>query len=233
MKRHRILYVGVTGLWVVAMAVVVKVGLDRLPVSPWGNPAGDELSPAVAEDTQVGEAFVAPLPGLYRIDLVLESIEPDGEGLLVLHLKADPSAKKDLWTGDVHVGGMQPGIFYTFEFPPIRDSEGKSYYFYLEPDDPAGGGAVAARYSSLALLQGSSAYVNGRPVAGNLQFQTHYTLRTRDRIGVLLSRMAEGRPYMLGTKGFYVGLGIVYVLILGALLLMVTRAILREEEGES
>jgi hypothetical protein len=233
MKRRRILYAGVTGLWMVALAVVVKVGLDRMPVSPWGNAIGDELSPVVAGDTRVGQVFVAPLPGLYRIDIVLESIESSGEQSLVFHLKADPSAQGDLWTGQVRVGGTQSGMFYAFEFPPIRDSEGKSYYFYLEPADSASGGAVAVRYSSSTVLEGAGAYVNGRPVAGDLQFQTHYTLRTRDRIGVLLSRMAEGRPYMLGTEGFYVGLGIVYILVLGAVLLMVARAILKEEEGES
>jgi hypothetical protein len=38
--------------------------------------------------------------------------------------------------------------------------------------------------------------------------------------------MAEGKPYLLGTKGFYVGIAIVYALVLAVFLMQVALAIL-------
>jgi hypothetical protein len=89
------------------------------------------------------------------------------------------------------------------------------------------------RYGPQSILEGGSAYVNGQPVTGNLQFQTYFSLRTREKAELLLTRMAEGRPYLLGVKGFYIGLAVVYALVLLTFLLQIARVILEEHKEES
>jgi hypothetical protein len=43
--------------------------------------------------------------------------------------------------------------------------------------------------------------------------------------------MAAGRPYVLGTKGFYVGLAVAYIIVLGIFLWQTVLAILEDERS--
>jgi hypothetical protein len=149
---------------------------------------------------------------------------------IAFHLKRDPADSEDLWSADLTEGGTQADRLSDLAFPPLRDSMGQTYFFYLEPTNTKAKEGIAARYNPDARLEGASAYLNGQPVVGNLQFLTYYTLRTRDKANLLLSRMAEGRPYLLGTKGFYIALAAAYVLALGAFLARAAQAILREQK---
>lgn len=230
MNRRRAVILGMGFLWLVSLAIAVKIATDRLPIPSLGNSVADSLSPEVASDTQVGQLFTAPLPGLYRIEFVLAPSAAYSRRPITIHLKSDPAAAEDLWTAELDGHGVQDTGSYGFEFEPIRGSEGQTYYFYLEAGESGPGDAIALRYYSQGTLEGASAYVNGEPVAGNLQFNSFYSLRTRDRLALLLTRMAEGRSYLLGTKGFYIGLAVAYALVLGMFLWLVGRAVLETRE---
>jgi hypothetical protein len=225
--------VGATLLLLIALAVVAKVSLDRLAPPPWGNPVGDSLSPQIDAQAQLGQQFTAPLPGLYRIELDLVLPEGSNPGDLVLHLRTAPDAAADLRGASPSLDEAANGRLYGFEFEPIRDSAGQSYYFFLESSASDAAQAVAVRYGPESVLEGASAYLNGEPLPGNLRFHSYYSLRTRERIDLLLTRMAAGRPYFLGTKGFYAGLALIYALVLATFLVVVARAVLEETEGES
>ena len=229
MSKRGVFVLGTGIVWASVMVLVVYSSVNRLSVAPWGNPLGDSLLAEVAGDTLVGQEFTAPLPGLYRIEVALDSGAVRSMHPVTFHLETDPSAVEDLWTTTFNTSDVQDGTPYGFEFPPLRDSQGQSYHFYLQSADSTSGDAVAVRYSADAFVDGASAYLDGQPVAGNLQFLTYYTLRTRDKVDLLLTRMAEGRPYFLGTKGFYVGLAVTYVLVLGAFLWQTAQAVVEEE----
>jgi hypothetical protein len=211
------------------MVLVAYSSANRVSVAPWGNPLGDSHLAEVAGDTRVGQQFTAPFPGLYRIEVTLDRGAVRTMHPVTFHLVADPADGEELWAASFNTSDVQDGTPQGFEFPPLRDSQGQSYYFYLQSTDSIPGDAVAVGYSADAFVDGASAYLDGQPVAGNLQFFTYYTLRTRDKVDLLLTRMAEGRPYFLGTKGFYVGLAIAYVLVLGLFLWQIAQAVLEEE----
>jgi len=80
---------------------------------------------------------------------------------------------------------------------------------------------IAIGYSPNATLKDAIARNNGVEIGGQVQFRIHSTLRTRDRADLLLSRMAEGRPYLWGSPALYTVLGITYALALGILLFVV------------
>jgi hypothetical protein len=230
---RRLLLFGTTLLLLIALAIVAKISLDRLSPPPWGNPVGNSLSPQIDAETRLGQQFTASLPGLYRIQLDLFLPEGKSPGDLVLHLRTAPDAAADLRTAILNLNELAVSGPYGFEFEPIRDSMGQSYYFFLEPYHMDLGQGVAVRYGPESALAGASAYLNGEPLDGNLRFHSYYSLRTRERIDLLLTRMAAGRPYFLGTKGFYAGLALLYGLLVAIFLVQAARAMLEEAEGES
>jgi hypothetical protein len=88
---------------------------------------------------------------------------------------------------------------------------------------------VTVHYDPDSVINGAGAYSSDQALSGNLKFHTFYSLRTRDKIELLLARMPAGRPYRFGTKGFYVGLAVAYIIVLGAFLWQTAQAILEDE----
>jgi hypothetical protein len=228
---RRLFYLAAALLWLLLLGFVAKGSLDRLAAPPWGSDAASGEPIELAGSAQVGQAFTAPFPGLYRIEVGLAQAAADPDQAVVFHLKDSPADPTDLWTATLRAGDLPVEGFCSFEFAPRRDSRDQGYYFFLEAPGTTPGQGVAVGHSPDSTLQGASAYLDNQPVAGALQFRTFYTLRTRDKVGVLLSRLAKGRPYLLGSPGFYVALAGIYLLVLAAFLLQVARAALREEEG--
>lgn len=201
------------GVWLVALSLVVKTSVDALAPPPWGNAIGDELSVEVAGTTQVGQVFTAPLPGLYRIEVSFVSAGDEPGQPVTFHLQSGLGAAEDLWSATLDSRQVAGATVYGFEFEPLRDSQGRTFYFYLESPGTPPGRALQVAYGPDSVLQGAGAWLNGQPIAGNLKFQSYYTLRTRDKIDYLLGQMAAGRPYFLGTRGFYLALAAVYGLL--------------------
>lgn len=221
--NNRWLLAGLTGLWLVALAIVFKTSIDALEPPSWGNPISTALSPEVAGNNLVGQAFTAPLAGLYRIEVPLLPALAPVDRPITFHLKRDPAAFEDLWSITLNSSALKADVPCNFEFEPIRGSKGQSFYFYLDSTESRPGEAVTIPYGPASVLEGASAHFDGQRVAGNLVFQTHYTLRTRDKLDLLLTRLTAGRPYVLGIKGFYVGLALVYGLLLVLLFFQVSR----------
>jgi hypothetical protein len=146
-------------------------------------------------------------------------------------MKTDPASDEAVVAAEFMVNLAGAGLPYTTQFAPLRDSQGQTYYFELASPNPVGGHALAAYYDPDSALDGASAYVGGQPVEGDLKFLTFYTLRTRDKVWLLLKRMSEGRPYLLGTGGFYIGLALIYALVLCIFLWYTARAIVEDNSS--
>jgi hypothetical protein len=170
------------------------------------------------------------LPGLYRIEVALQPPAKGAAEALTFHLRSGVAATSDLWTATVDPGQITAGLPYAFEFEPVRNSEGQTFYFFLESAASRPGEAVRAVHGPASVLDGAGAYFDGQEVPGNLVFQTHYSLRTRDKVDLLLTRLTEGRPYILGTKGFYAGLAVVYTVLLLVLIWQVARRLTAKDE---
>lgn len=230
MTKRCLFALGSLAIWLVGLTIVVITSLNGLSVPPWGNPSGNELSPEVAGDTRVGQRFVAPLSGLERIDVWFKRLSATEGNRVFFHLKVGEAAAGEVWTAVMDSGDIRDGIPHRFEFPRIADSQGRTFYFYFESPESQPGDAIAVHYGSQAMLEGASAFVDDMPLGGNLRFQTFYEIGTLQKLDLLLGRLAEGRPYLLGTKGFYVGLGIVYILILGVFVYQIAQIVLEDSK---
>jgi hypothetical protein len=231
MKRRTIYLPALLLVWLLVLALAMKSVLDRLAVPSWGNPMGEARSAELSAGSQVGQSFVAVLPGLSAVEVTLDTTALTSPQRLTLRLKEAPGAATSLAARTVETGPEAPVTSLRVDLVRIPDSKGKTFYFVLQAPDALPGQSLAARYSPSAAVEGGSAYVNGQAVPGDLQFQTYYSLDTGQKVDLLLTRMAEGKPYLLGTKGFYVGLGLVYAAVLGLFLWQIARAILGEGEN--
>jgi hypothetical protein len=218
-----------TTTWLILLYLVAKGALDRLSVSPWGNPKGEHLSTEIAGTGQVGQLFTAPYPGLYRIDVALDLATVTDSHQIAFQMKTDPASDEAVLSAELMSNSAGAGLPYTTEFAPLRDSEGQTYYFELGSPNSVDGHALAAYYDPDSALDGASAYIGGQLADGDLKFLTFYTLRTRDKFRLLLRRMSEGRPYLLGTGGFYIALALVYALVLCIFLWRTARTIFEDE----
>jgi hypothetical protein len=224
---------GLLAVWLLFMGIMAKSALDRLSVPPWGNPSGSATTLVLAGDTQIGQTFTAPLPGLHRIDLLLDVSSADPAQQIAFHLQTDASATEDLWSTGLSLGKAEGKQAVILEFPPIRDSQNKVYHFYLESFGNSPGEPMVVMSTPENMLPDASATLDRMPVTGTLWFQSYYSLRTREKIDLLLSRMAEGRPYLLGAKAFYAGVAAVYVIVLGSLIASIVGSIFKEQERPS
>jgi len=226
---RRLYMVGLLFLFLIGLGAIVATGLHHVEAPPFGNPMGDDLV-SIAGSGSAGQLFTAPLPGLCCVQVTLHETMTGSAGLLTFHLQAWPGSAGDLWTAQVDPAAVQPGQPHKFEFPPIRDSRGKRYYLYLESPGAAPASGLAVGYSSMAVLDGAGAYLDGQPVTGNLQFSTEYRLTSWEKADLLLARIATGRPGLLGIKELYAIPAAAYALILGAFVLRVAGLIIEEQE---
>lgn len=72
-----------------------------------------------------------------------------------------------------------------------------------------------------------------RLLSGSLAFHTYYASRTRDRIYLFLSRMAEGLPCWMSSKAFHPVPVAVHALDLGAFLYQLGDHLVGEPDNES
>lgn len=125
----------------------------------------------VNENTIAGQSFVSHYSNL-RMIVVRTSGEVSVDNV-VFSLRSDPLSTKDLvnitgkaskgWGGD---------IYYSFDFSPIPDSKNKSYYFEIKTKDFTSN-LKLGRVSVNSYYEGE-AYVNNKPIEGNLMFTTYF-----------------------------------------------------------
>ena len=101
------------------------------------NPMGE-----VTNSITVGQTFVARYPNLNSFDLALSTGET-APSSLILHLRNDPCEDEDLAVSTVTPRPASGDTYQSFYFPPIADSAGRSFYFFLELPPPANGDITA------------------------------------------------------------------------------------------
>ncbi len=92
------------------------------------------------------------------------------------------------------------------------------------------GAVVKSSVDRLSASPPDEAGVSQRRAASSPAPQPAVTLRTRDKAVLLLKRLAESRPFLLGAWGFYAFLAVTYLLILTSLILYTARLLLEEKQ---
>ena len=116
----------------------------------------------------MGQTFVAQLDNLTQIQVFgrLGTAQPTDQ--LVFHLKNSPDSPQDLATDQIPVATLTTKTWWSFAFPPIRQSQGRQFYFYLENSNSSSG--VKLEYTPGDAYAGGHLMQNGVQANGDLLF---------------------------------------------------------------
>jgi hypothetical protein len=196
------------------LALAATIAIDRLAEPGWGYPVPGTGRLPIHGSIQIAQAFTAPWRGLSGIQVALAQEGEPASCTAVIRLQDALNTREDLWAQEFVLRDLAAGALYRFDFPALRESAGRRYYVALEAPSCTTGRSPSAVWDAGGAPEGSAAYQDGRPIPGALQFQTFYTLTAWDKADLLLTRMAAGRPYLLGRKGLYAGLFVAWAVVL-------------------
>jgi hypothetical protein len=162
----------------------------------------------------LGQTFVAPLPGLHRIDVMLFDRGRRNTHDVTFHLQEGVDASTDIFSTTFNASEIKGGGWHTFDFAPLADSAGKTYYFYFASPESTDGDAIAVGGMEGDLYRRGTAYLYATPANADLTFNTYYSeVPWQQKAQRLLERLAENKPFVWGKEYFYVFLVIVYLLL--------------------
>jgi hypothetical protein len=167
-----------------------------------------------------GQTFVSALPGLARVEVLMASYGRQVSGSFIFHLRSAADVGADLVVLACDASQVRQNAFYVFEFPPIRDSAGRSLYFYLEAPQARPGNALTLLGSTQDTLPDGEAVFQGVQGGGvrDLAFRVGYDTTLPERLSIVLARLSASKPGLLGNHGWYIVLAaaqmaLLYVLI--------------------
>jgi hypothetical protein len=179
----------------------------------------DRVTGALLAGQASGQTLVAEMGGLYRVDVYFAVYGQPTSGTVVFHLKRSPAAATDLATVRVPATQIRNKQFQAFEFAPLPAAlKGESLYFYVESPDSAPAQIIAAWGYAADLYPGGQAVFASATGGGaaDLAFRAFYLPNAPERLAVVLNRLVEQKPWVLGWRGWYVVLGLGYLgLLLG------------------
>lgn len=168
----------------------------------------------VKGERTIGQTFVAPLPGLHRIDVMLFDRGHRNTHDVTFRLREGITSSTDILSITFNASEVAGARWYRFDFPPLVDSAGKTYYFYFSSPESTDGNAIAVGGVQLDLYPDGMAYLNTTPANADLAFKTYYAaVAPAQKVEQLLERLAENKPFFWGNKYFYVFLVVVYLLL--------------------
>ena len=185
----------------------------------------------------VGQTFVARRDNLNQILLVLATEQSNDYSSITLTvrdggpegpvLRAVKMPISKLLMGDP--GYYRPGGLHekwqTFDFKPIPNSGGRRLFFSVEGKylPPQNGVRVLLMFYNK--YPPGNAYVDGGVQNANVLFRTRSEARVSDYLGVLAENVTAKKEGLLASPATYVGLRVIYLLLLSVLLKTVGKAL--------
>lgn len=202
--------------FLVGLFFIFTTALDRLGYE--GQPINYEQfifdTLEIRGDLIIGQTFLAPVDNLQRIDVILRNYGRQNTHDVTFYLKQSPDSPKVLYQETFNASEItRSNQWRTFEFPPILNSAGKSYFFYFVSPDSVAGDAITVGGGLGDLYKDGSAYLGPVPARGDLAFRTYYGLSTSEKLSMLAQRLVENKPSIWGDIRFYILLLVLYGLI--------------------
>jgi hypothetical protein len=129
---------------------------------------------------------------------------------------------------------VEDAVYHTFKFSPIRDSAGRSFYFYLEAPQAKHDNAITVRGATEDVYSDGAAVLSGvqSPAVRDLAFRLEYDPPLTDRIGLILDRLPQNKPAIWGDKWLYILLAVAYLALLYALFVRAARTSAFERQAD-
>jgi hypothetical protein len=124
----------------------------------------------------VGQSFYS-YEGLNAIEILMATYMRTNTNDLIFHLRHAPESSEDIRTSVTNSTEIVDNSYHRFTFPAIPGSEGQSYYFFLESPRATPGNAVTVYSTTSDAYDGGSAFLNHKPIAGDLTFKVYGEVR--------------------------------------------------------
>ena len=121
-----------------------------------------------------GQTFVAVKDGLHRLEILLATFGRVNTGEVVFHLRSGTAATSDIAAVRVSAAALKDNQYHHFDFDPLGESAGRSFYFYLEAPTAVPGDAISVWTFEDAGPQGWRRYANDSPLGGQIVFLARY-----------------------------------------------------------
>lgn len=212
------------------LLLISSASLGRFTVGSMGQPIPDTPAGEIYGSITIGQLFTAPYNALYRIDVLMATYARENTHDVIFHLRNSPQAESDLVTITINAREIEDNRFRSFVFDPIRDSAGKSYYFFFDSPDSEPGDAITLWGTIKNLYPEGRPFRNHRAAGGDLVFLTYYQPSTLDKLDILLDRLAANKPLFWGDKRFYPLLALLYMALLSLFMVQVIKIPSRKEK---
>lgn len=218
--------------WVAIIIFLVLLSLAILEgqaLSPTSQPLFNETV-EFHGPLKVGQSFVASQPGLCRVALLLARKGRTNRSPVVFHLREGAKATADLATVNIYASHLEdvttmvrrPYVYQSFSFSPIPDSAGKTFYLWVESPQSPADDPLLVRYQAGDVYPEGVMSIDGAAIDGDLTFRAYYTKGFLGNTALLLERLVEHRPFPWGSKGLYVAIFIVYLVLFAGLVWIIS-----------
>ena len=126
----------------------------------------------IVENVSVGQVFKSQHNNLCAIGIIFATYARQNHGHAIFVLKDGKG--KIIFKQTFLIDDLIDNAEYIFYFPPIKDSKGKKFYFYIKSLDSKPGNAITVWMSVEDTYKDGYAIKNGKPLEGDLCFKTYY-----------------------------------------------------------
>jgi hypothetical protein len=145
----------------------------------------------------VGQTFVSTQPRLDRIDILLATYARTNTEDIIFHLRSSPNSPNDIVTIIVNAKNISDNQYYSFSFKPISNCKGKTYYFFIESPQSKPGDAITMWYNTEDVYIAGSAYIDHKPIEGDLCFKICHKLNSSDCISYFIGRISQDKSFFM------------------------------------
>jgi hypothetical protein len=125
----------------------------------------------IENGSSFGQTFTARNDGLSGVSILLGPSPYPSTGSLLFYLRANPQSEENIANVRLPLSEVDHQGFYSFDFPPIHNSQGKDYFLDVEVEGE--GGAQIYTGEPDSYLDGAL-YINQSPQEAQLGFRLDY-----------------------------------------------------------
>lgn len=168
--------------------LVLSVSFPK-QVSITHNLKNDILVGGISGEKNVGQTFVAELDNLSCIEVMLTTSNKNKRGNFFFNLRSDRGSDEDIFRFQGQVPSIRDNEFFRFEFPEIKHSQEKKYFFLIEVPESMPEKALAIWSSAEDQYKKGEKIINGERSPGDLVFKTEYRQGMTLGISMLIQRL--------------------------------------------
>lgn len=192
---------------------------DRLSIAQvkHNKPVGE-----IYGSTTVGQTFISEYPNLSAIEIKMATYARINTHDVIFHLRSASNSTIDIATSTVNATKIADNKYRRFRFPPLIDSENKSYYFFFASPSSAPGNAITIWYNTEEdVYKAGSAYRNHEPMEGDLAFRIYHKMDMLNMVSHFIHRMQQDKTFFL-----------FYFLLIGTIVYLIVKLHLEIRKGK-